>query len=416
MTLHLFEAYGVELEYMIVDQQSLNIRPIADQLFASAVGHIVSDVAHDDIDWSNELVSHVVELKTSKPCATLSGLSSCFQRHIETINDHLQQLNSQLMPSASHPWMDPNLEMQLWPHDCNEIYRAFNDIFDCRGHGWANLQSMHLNLPFSGAERPDDEFGRLHAAIRLVLPLLPAIAASSPVLDGRLTGLLDSRLDVYRTNARRLKTVVGEVIPEAVFTADEYHSNIFEPMFAEIAPYDRNGVLKDEFLNARGAIARFIRGSIEIRVIDVQECPAVDIAVAHATISVLKGLVAEQWVSLSEQQAMPVEPLRDVLLATIREADQASITDACYLRLLGFDGDEPIAAADVWRDLIDRCSPLPTAPSDVEAQALQVLLRHGPLARRLMTALGANPDRDCLGRVYRQLCNCLRQGEVYIPE
>lgn len=30
--LHLFQAYGVELEYMIVDSDTLNVRPIADEL------------------------------------------------------------------------------------------------------------------------------------------------------------------------------------------------------------------------------------------------------------------------------------------------------------------------------------------------------------------------------------------------
>ena len=50
------------------------------------------------------------------------------------------------------------------------MYEAYDRIFDCRGHGWANLQAVHLNLPFSG----DEEFGRLHAAIRLVLPIMPA--------------------------------------------------------------------------------------------------------------------------------------------------------------------------------------------------------------------------------------------------
>jgi hypothetical protein len=90
------------------------------------------------------------------------------------------------------------------------VYEAFDRIFDCRGHGWANLQSAHLNLPFSDAE----EFGRLHAAIRLLLPILPALAASSPVMDGRLTGRVDSRLDVYRHNARRVPQVSGRVVPE----------------------------------------------------------------------------------------------------------------------------------------------------------------------------------------------------------
>ena len=62
------------------------------------------------------------------------------------------------------------------------------------------------------------------------LPLLPAIAASSPLMDARQTGLLDSRLEVYRSNSRRIPSVAGRVIPEAVFDEATYNRVIFEPM------------------------------------------------------------------------------------------------------------------------------------------------------------------------------------------
>ena len=41
--LHIFQAYGVELEYMIVDRNTLDIRPIADELLKEALGHLGSD-------------------------------------------------------------------------------------------------------------------------------------------------------------------------------------------------------------------------------------------------------------------------------------------------------------------------------------------------------------------------------------
>lgn len=410
--LHLFDAVGVELEYMIVDDEQLNVSPSTDRLFQSVTGRIVSDVEHDDIDWSNELVSHVVELKTAQPAESLTGLAGNFQRHVQTINRELSHVGARLLPSAMHPWMDPVREMHLWPHDNNEIYTAFNRIFDCRGHGWSNLQSMHLNLPFCGSSSPDDEFGRLHAAVRLVLPLLPAIAASSPFMDGHSTGLLDNRLEVYRTNARRLHSVVGRVIPEPVFTRSDYQQQIFGPMFAEIAPHDPDGVLRDEFLNARGAIARFGRGSIEIRVIDIQECPAVDLAVAQATVAVLKSLVAEQWSSLANQQQMPVEPMHSIFLATIRDGDQAVINNADYLQLLGWTRKTPARAIELWDDLINRCD-VPVSRDSAGNDPLQVILDQGPLARRLISAVPESPSRQELDSVYRNLSNCLADGRVF---
>ena len=69
-----------------------------------------------------------------------------------------------------------------------------------------------------------------------------------------------------------------------------------------MARHDPDGVLRDEFLNSRGAIARFGRGSIEVRVIDVQECPRADLAVAVLVEGVLKLLVEERWASFEDQR------------------------------------------------------------------------------------------------------------------
>ena len=66
-TLGLFEAYGVELEYMIVDSRTLDIAPVADRVLSAVAGEIASEVPLGRISWSNELVLHVLELKTPDP-------------------------------------------------------------------------------------------------------------------------------------------------------------------------------------------------------------------------------------------------------------------------------------------------------------------------------------------------------------
>ena len=412
MPLHLFDAFGVELEYMVVDAATLDVRPIVDRLFEQVTGEVVSDVEHGDIDWSNELVRHVVELKTAQPTQSLARLAGTFQRHVATVNAALRSLEARLMPAAMHPWMDPHREMQLWPHDNSPIYETFHRVFDCRGHGWANLQSVHLNLPFCGAESPDDEFGRLHAAVRLLLPILPGLAASSPVLDQSLTGLQDNRLEVYRTNSRKVASVAGRVIPERAFTQRDYERLIFEPMFAEIAPFDPEGHLQDEFLNARGAIARFGRGSIEIRVLDIQECPLADLAVVSAIINVLQALVDERWSSLGEQQAVEIDPLYSILDRTIRDAELAVIDDADYLRLLGWSESTRCTVSDLWRFLVEQTGGADAVPAECAA-ALQLILDGGPLARRLTERLRGDSSRHTLQMVYRELCDCLADGRMF---
>lgn len=400
--LSLFAAYGVELEYMIVDAKSLDVRPIADEVFRAVVGEITGEYETPDISWSNELVSHVIELKTTAPAASLAPLGDAFHRNVLTINDVLAPMGCRLMPTAMHPWMDPNREMKLWPHDYGPVYAAFDRIFDCRGHGWANLQSVHINLPFAN----DVEFGRLHAAIRLILPILPALAASSPAMDGRVTGTLDNRLAVYRTNARKMPSVSGEVIPEPVFTRADYEEVIFRRMYEDIRPHDPEGILQHEWLNARGAIARFDRQAIEIRLLDIQECPAADLAVVTLIVETLKALVGNRWSSAAEQQAMASGPLVSLLHATIQEAENAVVGDAAYLRQFGIGPDERITVNEVWRRIATKLNVNDKLGGD-EQRALAAILERGTLARRIGAALGSEPDRAAMERVYRALCECL---------
>ena len=60
--LSLFEGSGIELEYMIVNRDTLDVLPVADELLKSVVGSYSNDFDKEGICWSNELALHVVEL------------------------------------------------------------------------------------------------------------------------------------------------------------------------------------------------------------------------------------------------------------------------------------------------------------------------------------------------------------------
>jgi len=402
--LHLFEGFGVELEYMIVDRDGLDVRPIADRVLEAAAGELTGDVERGPLAWSNELVLHVIELKTNGPASSMAGLSGLFQGDVRAINRLLEPWNACLMPSAVHPWMDPFSQTRLWPHDNATIYNTFNRIFDCRGHGWSNLQSAHLNLPFAD----DREFARLHAAVRLVLPLIPGIAAASPFLDGRATGLLDSRLEAYRKNCARIFAVTGHVIPEPVESTAEYHDRILRQIYDDLAPHDPEGVLRFEWANARGAIARFDRQTIEVRVVDVQECPWADLAVLGAVASVIRGFTQADEGLRRQINALASDRLLQSLLKTIRDGESAVIDDTDYLACLGMPS--PASTAKIWAALIARFG----GPSGPEAEALNRILAHGTLATRMRRMTGpANPES--LRATARALCLCLENGHMLMP-
>lgn len=406
--LHLFDACGIELEYMVVDRETLDVRPISHHLLLDPAGKPTSEVAHGNMAWSNELTQHVLELKTNGPRTSLAGLAADFQQQVQTVNQQLAIDHAQLLPTAMHPWMNPDQEMQLWPFDYSPVYKAFHQVFDCRGHGWANLQSMHINLPFAG----DAEFGRLHAAIRLVLPVLPGLAASSPWMELRHTGCLDQRLHVYANNARKIPGISGRIIPEPFYTQADYEARILQPMYAQIAPFDPAGVLQDEFLNARGAIARFDRGAIEIRVIDVQECPLMDMAIAVLTIAVIKKLVSEAWTPLREQQLVDVEQLRDIFDGTVRDAELSNLQDVQFLRHFGIQTGS-LTVREFWCEMFAQvCDNIQMEVPEV-IPAIEMILDKGCLARRLLSVHGTSPTKTELMQLYQRLTVCLDRGEMF---
>lgn len=408
VTFHLFERYGVELEYMIVDAETLDVKPIADDALKSVAGTYTNEVERGPVTWSNELVLHVIELKSTNPLESIGSVHRDYQENVRVIADVLAPMGAKLMPTAMHPWMDPFSQARLWPHDNSEIYDAFNAIFDCRGHGWSNLQSVHLNLPFAN----DHEFARLHAAIRFLMPIMPALAASSPIVELRATGLLDNRMDVYRLNCKRIPSVTGLVIPEPVYSPGEYQEVILQQMYREIAPFDPDAVLQDEWLNARGAIARFERNTIEVRVLDVQECPAADLAIVCAVTGVLRALCDETWIGLEEQQAWETGPLHEILMGAIRGAERAPIVNARYARTFGLGADATIG--QLWRKLIEQTADYRSGAAPEIESALEAILAHGSLASRILHAVGGDLSRAGIARVYAKLMDCLAQGTLFV--
>lgn len=411
--LHLFDAYGVELEYMIVDAATMDARPIADRLLVDEAGEVRSEVEHGALSWSNELVSHVLELKTTDPAPSLEGLDDRFATAVADANARLEPLGCTLLGTGAHPLFDPETETVLWPGEYTEVYRTYDRIFGVRGHGWSNLQSVHLNLPFHG----DHEFGRLHAAVRLVLPIIPALAASTPLLDGRPTGLMDSRLDVYRHNQDRIPEMAGSVVPEAVFTEADYETRIFAPIMAALAPHDPDRVLQKYFANSRGAIARFDRGSIEIRLVDLQECPTADLAIVALLVAVIRGLVEERWSAAAAQRAWDERRLARILDACIVDAERAVVPDPEYGALFGVaaagrpGGTPPLTAGSLWAQLYREV--MDDVPPGLRP-ALEHILAHGTLARRISAALGdADPDPAAIRRVYARLGECLRANRPF---
>lgn len=402
-----FSGYGIEIEYMIVDRDTLNVAPVADKLLAQVGVAEDMDIVRGNMAWSNELALHVIEVKTNGPTSQLKEAAQLFRGEVTELNRLLAPMNACLLPGGMHSSMDPMTETRLWPHQNDEIYQAFDRIFNCRGHGWSNLQSTHINFPF----QTEEEFAALHAACRFVLPLLPAFAASSPFREGFVAENKDQRLFEYQKNCARVPAITGLVVPEAVYTEADYQT-MLAGIYSDMAHLDPEGILADEWVNARGCIARFDRGAIEIRVLDNQECPEQDLAIVSAVTSIVRALAQGEFSPLSALKSWSPETLRKILDRSIQSAEEALVGDEAYVRAWGAEPEQVKTMGQLWRHILARVG----GSSNPFADQQQIILEHGTLASRLVKSLkGREANAELLHNLNRQLTVCLAEGKPFLP-
>lgn len=398
---------GIEIETALVDKTNFAVFPIAHKVLETTAKQPATDFTDGYITWSNELVNHVIEFKVSKPEILSEYMANQFhksmQRCAKVVTDH----NGRMLPTAMHPFMLPETQTQIWPGVYNEHYMAYHNIFNCFKHGFANLQSVHINIPFSN----ENEFSRILAAIRIVLPLIPALAASSPIKESKITHSLDTRLEVYANNQKKVASVTGMIIPEQIFTIAEYTEQILEKMYQDIAPYDTTGMLHNEQLNSRGCIARFDRNTFEIRLIDAQECPMADIAIASAVMYIVNELFHERWLSYEQQKQVDTGILYDLLMQTINTAEHTLISNREYL--LQFEQNTPITAQELLQIILSPFIFEREKSGSQFAEILKINLDTGPLARRIISKLPENPTEAEIKKVYQQLADCFTQNTLF---
>ncbi len=276
------------MEYVVIDD-ALRPRQLVEPAFRVIHGRPTSEIEWGEAGFSNELAAHVFELKTMQPERSLPRAERHLVAGLKKFSSVLRdQFSARLLPTAMHPFMHPS-ETRLWPRAGQRIYRTYARIFDIHQHGWLNVQATHVNLPF-GSER---ETMALHNAIACLIPYLPALAASSPIFEGKLGPAVDNRLAFYRVNQRRFPSITGQIVPEFVGSYREYRRRILKPIYRALDHVVDGQIIQHEWVNSRGAIMRFMRDAIEIRVLDTQECIKADVAIAAFIRSVLRHMTKQ---------------------------------------------------------------------------------------------------------------------------
>ncbi len=394
-----YEVVGIELEYPIVDDRLEPLGAVAEVL-RDLAGRPTSDVDLGAVGMSNEIVDHVLELKTTRPLARLVDSELVLAELVRRVAVVLSERGARLLPTAMHPWLDPT-RTRLWSRSGRRIYTTYERLFDVRTHGWANVQAMHVNLPVGS----DADAVAMMNAARLLVPYLPAIAASSPMYDGKLMPAVDNRLAWIVEHQARIPESCGDIVPEPIGSLQDYRQQVLAPMYAAVDRLPDAGLLRREYFNARGAVFKFSRHSMEVRVLDTQECVHMDHAIAAFVRHGLRWLASRPAVAVP--QALLVEDFRAVVA-------QGSAAEVHAPHLLAGGG----SVREALQTVLDGAMGIAPADERPYLDRVGQILREGSLSERIAAALRpAAGDPQAMGRatrrVYDELAVCLAENRPW---
>lgn len=171
---------GIEEEFAILDPATLDLAPRFEEL---------RDTAHPELreHITGELISSEIEIVSGRGETLRAALAQQADAR-RALFAHADAHRARLGATATHPWADyreqPNID--------TEHYRRVVDGLQYVARR-NNTFSLHVHVGIQGTDRAVRVCDRLRA----VLPLLLAVSANSPYLDGRDAGLHSARTQSF---------------------------------------------------------------------------------------------------------------------------------------------------------------------------------------------------------------------------
>jgi carboxylate-amine ligase len=303
---------GIEEEFAILDPGTLDMVPRYDEL--RRLGDQDPALA---ASLAGELISSEIEIT--------SGRGEDLRAALEAQREHRRRLfalaaehDAALGATGTHPWADYRRQQII---DTDHYHRVADGL---RYVAWRNNTfSLHLHVGIRGADRAVQVCDRL----RPVLPLLLAISANSPFLDGRDSGLHSARTQTFTRSFPRCG------VPDVFGTWRSFADYI-------------------QFLIDTGSIVEYTQvwwsvrphlsfGTVEVRICDIQ----LTAGESEALSTLILACVAQ-----SARDIDAGTPFRDQPARMIEENMWRAIRFGLDGQLLDLDSQEPYPA----RAAIDR--------------------------------------------------------------
>jgi gamma-glutamyl:cysteine ligase YbdK (ATP-grasp superfamily) len=371
--------------------------PIVDQVIKELKGRIVNFVNLNGYSFGKELQSHVAEIKANTPFSSPVAFEEQMYKAVQEVTEFVgRKHDAQLLGAGMHPLLQLD-EAKVWSHRDRKLYEVLDHLFNLHQHGWLNIQSFQLNLSYGNKE----DAISLHNSLANLLPYLPAISASSPMYEAKVSEYIDSRLHFYWINQRAIPSITGDIIPEYVDSFKDYRritiNRYSEDLQKAGAP---EFLLHREWLNSRGAIFRFDRKAIEIRIMDEQECIKADVALSCFTRACLRGMLLQNDPYLPHNLLVQdlTSVIKEGLEATVQHPKGPTARDVCkYYYKIALENAS-----------IEEKAYLPLAKTRVDDGNLSNLISRAILRKEQKTDLN-----EAIISVYLKLVDCLTENRMY---
>jgi len=253
---------GLEEEFAILDPQTLDLVPRFEELRDSAAPELAAQI-------TGELIASEIEIISGRGADLEAALTSQ-RRARRLLFAHAAAQGALLGATGTHPWADyreqPNIDTQH--------YRRVVD-----GLGYVarrnNTFSLHVHVGVQGADRAVRTCDRL----RPLLPLLLAVSASSPFVDGRDTLLHSARSETFTRTFPRCG------VPDAYGSWAAYRD------YVDLLVRTRSIV---EYTQVWWSVRpHFAFGTVEMRICDVQPTDSESDALAALIVGCIQRAAAD---------------------------------------------------------------------------------------------------------------------------
>jgi glutamate---cysteine ligase / carboxylate-amine ligase len=312
---------GLEEEFALLHPEELGLVARFEELqdAASAVDPVLAE------SIAGELISSEIEIRSGRgeDFATATAAQRDRRRRLFSL---AAERGVALGATGTHPWSDYREQHIIETEHYRRVEEGLKYV------AWRNNAfSLHVHVGIRGAERAV----RICDRLRPVLPLLLAISANSPFLDGRDSGLHTARTQIFTKSFPRCG------VPDA-FGSWNAFADYVDFLF-------RTGSIV-EYTQVWWSIRpHFTFGTIEVRICDAQ-------ATAHESEALSALIVA--CVAQAARDHDANRPFTDLPRRLVEENLWRATRYGLDGELLDLERGEPYPAASVGERLLDWTAPV----------------------------------------------------------